>query len=182
MVDGAESTDGKIGTEAGITPAFLPAGMNPAAHDRDGRLSEPIIRPGNNFWTHPPTGKRAELSRSEAPAVHGSDQNNGAAVPVSEPDVEAILVEDPGIADLLSNFLIVPVAETDLPEVEPQSEPEIASPFVVHSRPEHVPTRVDASQPETVDQHDDDVTIIVTVITVAALVWLTVRRSHVRRR
>jgi len=81
----------------------------------------------------------------------------------------------------LSNFSLGPVAQIDLPEFEAGSEPEICGDVAMRSRPDDVPVRVDVSQPEIVDQHDD-VTVVVTVVAIVAFAWLIVRRSHVRRR
>jgi hypothetical protein len=67
--------------------------MTPAVDERERHLNELIVRPGNNFWTRPRTGKHAERPDLEAPVVHGSAQNNGAAGPVSDREIEAILVE-----------------------------------------------------------------------------------------
>jgi hypothetical protein len=85
--------------------------------------------------------------------------------------------------DLPGTFSRRPVARIDLPHGEPESGPEICRDVAVQSQPDDVPVRVDLSQPETVDQHDtDDVAIVATVVTVAALAWLIVRRSYLRRR
>ena len=43
---------------------------------------------------------------------------------------------------------------------------------------EDVAVRVDDCRPESVDQREDDVTVVVSVVTIVALAWLIFRRSR----
>jgi hypothetical protein len=114
-MEAMEPTDGtEIENEAGITSVSLPAGGTPAVDGRELLWREPLVPAGNTFWTRPPTEMRAERPEVETPGVHRSGQDDGAVVPVSEPDSGRSTFEHPGIDYQLSNVSVVPVAEVDL--------------------------------------------------------------------
>jgi hypothetical protein len=139
ILGGVKSKDRtEMESHADTGPASVPAGeAEPIG--RPGRRGSTVAAGSTYFWANPP-GPRGLEPETEPIVIHEPAIEDRV---VHEPAiehrvVEVRVVEDRVVEDPLNSFSAVPVAEVDLLEREPESEPDISGDAGEQSPPDEV--------------------------------------------